>query len=72
MSMLKSEYPKIPNNGRTSNKMGAPLFWTSDGIISKMVCPIYMKIDVLIVHIGHSLHTEFQVNRFRDIAIESR
>ena len=47
-------YPKIPNKGRTSNKMGAPLFWTSDGIISKTVCPIYMKIYVLIVHIGHS------------------
>ena len=41
----------------------------------KTVCPIYLKIDVLIVHIGHSLQTEFQVNRmnrFRDIAIESR
>ena len=57
------KYPKIPNKGRTSNKMGAPLFWTSDGIISKTVCPIYLKIDVLIVHIGHSQHTEFQVNR---------
>ena len=72
--MTMDIYPKIPNKGRTSNKMGAPLFWTSDGIISKTVCPIYLKIDVLIVHIGHSLHTEFQVNRmnhFRDIAIES-
>ena len=47
-------YPKILNKGRTSNKMGAPLFSTSDGIISKTVCPIYLKIDVLIVHIGHS------------------
>ena len=47
-------YPKIPNKGRTSNKMGAPIFSTSDGIISKTVCPIYLKIDVLIVHIGHS------------------
>ena len=26
----------------------------SDGNISKTVCPIYLKIDVLIVHIGHS------------------
>ena len=69
------QLPKIPNKGRTSNKMGAPLIWISDGIISKSVCPIYLKIDVLIVHIAHSLHTEFQVNRmnrFRDIAIESR
>ena len=48
------KYTKIQNKERTSNKIGAPSFWTSDGIISKTVCPIYLKIDVLIVHIGHS------------------